>query len=277
MKVVLSRKGFDSSYGGYPSLILPDGRLVSLSIPGGDDEVRFSDVRSGYGNMTLYDIMCSIKDTIYCGKKKSLTKETCCHLDPDLLYESVPRAPGWRGCFGQAGAAQTVLEKNNVKKDDIILFFGWFNHYSLDKGIFKQAQGDGKHIIYGYMQIEEKIYTNKDAIPEWLLYHPHVLERRVNRDTNCIFTARDRLSWDNNLPGYGIFKYSEKLDLTKAGLSRSKWELPEFFRNKQITYHSDTSWKDGYFQSAHRGQEFVIQEDDDILNWAKQIISENVY
>lgn len=32
MKVILSRKGFDSTYGGYPSLILPDGELISLPI-----------------------------------------------------------------------------------------------------------------------------------------------------------------------------------------------------------------------------------------------------
>ncbi|MGI6368241.1 MAG: hypothetical protein ACOX2L_07800 [Anaerolineae bacterium] len=276
MRVILSRKGFDSSYGGYPSLILPNRTLISLPIPGGYDEIRFASVRSGYGDMTLYDVMRRIRDTIYYKTKVTLTEETRCHLDPDLRHESIPRSPDWKGCFGQAGAAQTVLENNGVKKDDIILFFGWFNHYYADKGLFRQAEGHGKHIIFGYMQIETKIYTNKDVIPEWLLYHPHALERRVSRDTNCIFTAQERLSWDHNLPGYGIFRYSEKLDLTKDGLSRSKWELPEFFRNKKITYHSNTSWKDGYFQSAHRGQEFVIEEDDDILNWAKWLINESI-
>jgi len=33
MKIILSRKGFDSSYGGYPSPILPDKTLLSLPIP----------------------------------------------------------------------------------------------------------------------------------------------------------------------------------------------------------------------------------------------------
>jgi len=33
MKLILSRKGFDSTYGGYPSPILPDGTLLSLPIP----------------------------------------------------------------------------------------------------------------------------------------------------------------------------------------------------------------------------------------------------
>lgn len=33
MKVILSGKGFDSSYGGQASPILPDGTLLSLPIP----------------------------------------------------------------------------------------------------------------------------------------------------------------------------------------------------------------------------------------------------
>ena len=36
MKVILSRKGFDSSNGGCPSPILPDGTLLSLPIPSQD-------------------------------------------------------------------------------------------------------------------------------------------------------------------------------------------------------------------------------------------------
>ena len=37
MKVILSRKGFDSQYGGMPSPILPDGTLLSLPIPSKTD------------------------------------------------------------------------------------------------------------------------------------------------------------------------------------------------------------------------------------------------
>ena len=36
MKVILSRKGFDSSNGGCPSPILSDGTLLSLPIPSAD-------------------------------------------------------------------------------------------------------------------------------------------------------------------------------------------------------------------------------------------------
>ena len=36
MKAILSRKGFNSAFGGYPSPILPGGEMVSLPIPSKD-------------------------------------------------------------------------------------------------------------------------------------------------------------------------------------------------------------------------------------------------
>ena len=33
MKIILSRKGFDSKNGGFPSPVLPDGKMMSLPIP----------------------------------------------------------------------------------------------------------------------------------------------------------------------------------------------------------------------------------------------------
>ena len=40
----LSRKGFDSVYGGCASPILPDGQLVSLPIPQTDGRIRYRDL-----------------------------------------------------------------------------------------------------------------------------------------------------------------------------------------------------------------------------------------
>lgn len=44
MKVILSRKGFDSGYGGMPSPILPDGTMLSMPIPSDGDNVRFNEL-----------------------------------------------------------------------------------------------------------------------------------------------------------------------------------------------------------------------------------------
>lgn len=37
-KIILSRKGFDSKYGGIPSPILPDGAMLSFPIPANSKE-----------------------------------------------------------------------------------------------------------------------------------------------------------------------------------------------------------------------------------------------
>jgi hypothetical protein len=65
--------------------------------------------------------------------------------------------------------------------------------------------------------------------------------------------------------------------LTKKGMSSSRWILPDFLRNIKISYHSEKSWKDGYFQSAGRGQEFVFStnEKNEILNWISDLIGVN--
>jgi hypothetical protein len=44
MKVILSRKGFDSEYGGIPSPIMPDGTLLSLPIPYEQDIIKYTDL-----------------------------------------------------------------------------------------------------------------------------------------------------------------------------------------------------------------------------------------
>jgi len=61
MKVILSRKGFDSAYGGYPSPILPDGKMVSLPIPL-EDSIRYSDLK--IGESTYFDLMSSLRPRI---------------------------------------------------------------------------------------------------------------------------------------------------------------------------------------------------------------------
>jgi len=59
MKVILSRKGFDSGSGGIPSPILTNGDLVSLPIPDVDDQFKYSDVH--YNNqVTYFDILSQL-------------------------------------------------------------------------------------------------------------------------------------------------------------------------------------------------------------------------
>ncbi len=50
MKIIISRKGFDSGSGGYPSPILPSGELCSLPIPEPMPDIqsrRYEEIRIG--------------------------------------------------------------------------------------------------------------------------------------------------------------------------------------------------------------------------------------
>lgn len=129
-------------------------------------------------------------------------------------------------------------------------------------------------MIFGWMQIDYKIYPKQDAIPDWLQYHPHVGVGSIGIPNNCIYIGRKYLSWNEGSSGYGIFpEFRKELVLTKEGMSRSRWTLPDVFRGLDITYHSGASWKEEYFQSACRGQEFVFEENEAVENWAKNIIA----
>lgn len=271
MKVVLSRKGFDSTYGGYPSFILPNDDMLSLPIPSSGDNCTYHDIV--YKDKSYADIMIRCKEVVKNKTWVPLTKGVSCHLDPDLRKSSLGnRDAMWRGCFGQSGAAQSVLEKQGIGPGDIFLFFGWFNRVR-DNGqrlVFETKEGF--HAIFGYLQVDEKIYTARDIVPEWALYHPHMIERRRIRENNCLYLAREKASWNESMAGYGILCFKEMLQLTKQGMNRSIWNLPECFRSLSITYHSKNSWKSDTFQSAHRGQEFVVTENEAVTEWAISLI-----
>lgn len=278
MKVILSRKGFDSTYGGYSSLILPNGQMVSLPIPSSKDKFAYSDIWLN-GDTTYMEYMKKISDKIRDKKAITLDEKTKCHLDPDLnRYVIKNRVPEWRGCFGQVGAAQAVLDNRHVDAGDLFLFFGWFNTVSEENGVLSFARGEGFHAIYGYLQVDKKYYTSTDMVmPEWTKYHPHMSDKYRIKPNNCIYVAKENASWNQKIPGYGCFSFDEKLRLSKNGMSRSKWNLPDFFHGLDIAYHSINSWKENYFQSAYIGQEFVIEENDTVTQWAIELINKHQY
>jgi len=274
MKVILSRKGFDSENGGYPSPILPDGRMVSLPIPV-DDGICYHDLRFD-SDRTYYDLMKTLKETVRCGGiRHELTKKTECHVDPDIYRNIMHRDSNWKPCFGQIGAAQTHLENQGVEENDLFLFFGWFRKTKRD-GEKIWFHTDDRHVIFGYLQIGEIIKPDKNyREPEWM-HHPHLLEKRRMKANNTIYIARDSLTWDSNIPGAGVFDFDQSLVLTKPDLTRSKWSLPDFFRKVRISHHSEKSWQDGYFQSATIGQEFVMEGSKNVEKWAGNLIEKNI-
>ena len=273
MKIILSRKGFDSSYGGYPSPILPDGTMLSMPIPIQNNlsysQLRFSE------NETYLDIMTQFYPELKKAKKKLLlNKFTKCHLDPDLNPYTIKRNANWKPMFGQAKAAQSHLEKKNVQINDIFLFFGLFQKTKIinKKLVFDKSEKPF-HCIWGYLQIGSII--KNDEIKKLKHYHPHTESSLISEKNNTIYIAADNLSIATKRNGSGVFNFNKKLVLTKNGFNKSQWELPDFFKELDISYHSNTKnngFKKDYFQSAGIGQEFVIQEDVRVTNWFKELI-----
>ena len=126
MKVILSRKGFDSSNGGIPSPILPDGTLLSLPIPAKVDTVTFDQLC--YGGVSYASILSQLRG------KEDKRNHFNCHLDPDIREDVYPEnIANWQAAFGQIKSAQGVLKNQGVGEGDLFLFFGWFRQTEGDK------------------------------------------------------------------------------------------------------------------------------------------------
>ena len=266
MKIILSRKGFDSEYGGIASPILPDGSLLSMPIPS-NDSTYFDEL--SYNGKSYLQLIRELKTN-----NQRLQSEHC-HLDPDIRMGIRKPPEGWKAVFGQVDAAETHLENQGIGVGDIFMFFGWFKKTEEIEGKITYSKGvPDLHLLYGYLQVGEIIRGNDVTNYYW---HPH---SKYPGSNNTLYIATDRLlidGQDMGLPGYGVFHYSDELVLTYPGLTRTKWKLPEFFKEVNISYHTKNSFKpEGYFQSAHKGQEFVVSKSSDVTKWVKNIIVNNV-
>lgn len=278
MKIILSRKGFDSANGYYPSPII-DGRPLSLPIPDQQDKIKYSNLI--FNNKSYLQIMAELG-------MRNYNSQSTCHFDPDLVFNALPDRisnHNWRGTLGQIKQAQKHLENQGVGVGDIFLFFGWFKEaeYVNNKLSYKKNSKypNGFNLIYGYLEIGEIIKTaTQDTISilksyPWLENHPHFSREGVRKlDSNTIYIGAEKFALRQNQAGFGILPFSEKLILTKAGESRSRWDLDRLKRLQElpITYHKPESWQKNYFKSASIGQEFVIEKDKQAEKWAKELI-----
>ncbi|MDJ0643890.1 MAG: hypothetical protein QNJ15_13840 [Erythrobacter sp.] len=153
MKIVFSRKGFDSSAGGGPSPIV-DGRPISLPIPAGIAS------QTSYGDLGLGELASK-------ASRARLGADDLCHHDPMFCEDGT--------CvFGQHSAAQSHLEGQGVGIGDVFLFFGLFA---------EEATGEPHHRIFAYLRVEE-IIALADEVPDGLLAlgHPHALAMHSSND-----------------------------------------------------------------------------------------------
>ncbi|WP_020527282.1 hypothetical protein [Flexithrix dorotheae] len=273
-KIILSRKGFDSGTGGIASPIL-DNRMYSLPIPEAESGIFYNQLNFSENHSYLY-LLRDLGIKFY--------SET--HLDPDLNKEIISgRTNNWRPVFGQTGAALSHLNKFNIQQGDLFLFFGWFKEVEkINHRIrFKKSAKD-LHVIYGYLEVDQMVDLEKGNPPSWACKHPHVVfADQYNPKGNTLFIAKKESSFFSGKPGGGLFSFSRELVLTNSlqenSWNRSLWQLPKSFFQKgrcKLSYHENKTGeaikgnrKNLCVQSVARGQEFIINSNQGILNWVQ--------
>ncbi len=239
MRVIFSRKGFDSGTGKCPSPIV-GGRAKSLPIPThGPAPTTFADLGLG-------DQVSALTRNRLCGND-------LCHDDPMF-------GDGW--CwFGQSGSAQGHLRKQGVGVSDVFLFFGLFA---------EPGTGERHHRIFGYLKVAAHGPTNAvRQSKDWRepsRPHPHFVGDRSINDT--IYHG----------PGAANAPASDTLRLTVDSGPASLWSVPGWLKELGLTYHGDpTRWlPDNRLQSVAKGQEFVCEISNNAAAhaWVDGIISE---
>ena len=283
MKIIFSRKGFDSGYGGVPSPILPDGRLVSFPIPSQSGR-PLSELC--FGSEPLNEMVSELT-------RKKIALNHSVHLDPDLVASTVPRLLGWCAAFGQTGSAQGHLRNQGVGPGDLFLFFGWYQRVERRDGKL-QYTGPQIHSIFGWLQIGDVLkITDGDAVLKqrpWLADHPHLQYATSMGPNNTVYLAAPRLrlgSTDTEIAGAGIFsQWSPLLQLTAHGQNRSVWQLPGWMLpvdgRPALSYHPKAkAWERlpgdlVRLHTAAKGQEFVLNTPDFTLaqKWLEQLFAQ---
>ena len=240
MRIIFSRKGFDSAAGGGPSPIV-DGRPISLPIPAG---VASS---TTYGDIGLGEHAAR-------ASRGKIGADDLCHHDPMFRDDGT--------CiFGQVGAAQTHLANQGVGLGDVFVFFGLFR---------EEETGEPHHRIFGFLEVERMIHIGECDEAELRSFsdirHPHALAMHGSND--CLYVG----------PGHTAKRASDTLRLTAPDGPPSLWKRPEWLRKGGLSYHKRSDrWLSGWrLNSVARGQEFVadIGRRQAPRHWLEQILSE---
>jgi hypothetical protein len=270
MKVIFSRKGFDSAAGGVPSPIV-DGRPVSLPIPTKmPSPLRFVDLAGNLPGLVA-DLSGGRVDAAQ-----------TCHLDPDIDSMLIPRMAGWRGALGQDGAAQGHLTKQRIQPGDLFLFWGLFRPVETHAGKWRYV-GTPEHRIFGWLHVAEVVALGPDGSHAlqrfpWLDQHPHV--RPGWGASNTLYVASNGFSIESRaVPGFGTFRQGRRL--TRVGSPRpSEWSTPAWLNPRTggtgMSYNPPSRWASDGVRTASRGQEFVADIGDraDATAWLVDLLSE---
>ncbi|MCB1543786.1 MAG: hypothetical protein KDJ30_05745 [Rhodoblastus sp.] len=296
MKIIISRKGLDSSFGTTPSPILPDGRLCWLPIP---EKTSYKPTLPTYNDLAFDGICLGTMIEELSNSRIRGTDTT--HLDPDLFHGYRARLPGWRPAFGQAGAAESHLRRQNVGPGDIFLFFAWFREAQRVNGKWQFApRARDLHVLFGWLQIDERTefdlnneclpFGEPRPVPDWMKQHPHLIGERYG-PLDVVYTSTRNLVINgepSRIRGAGLFpRRTTATTLTDENQSRSIWRLPRWFfpssGRPPLSYHEkEDRWNiDGdntILRVASRGQEFVLDADKypEATSWLQELFYNGV-
>lgn len=286
MKIIFSRKGFDSSSGGCPNPILPDGSLMPLPIPDQHSPIRYGDI-SDHG-INLGEMVNDLT-------RGKITFSDGAHLDPDVTKSSIARKRGWQAVLGQHGSAQGHLAKQGVSTGDLFLFFGLFQPViHTDEGWCFDKQQKPRHMFWGWLQIGAN-YALNELKPQqltWARYHPHFyLPEEKN---NTLYVAAKQLQLFKTteaINGAGLFnRPTDALKLTAPDArTPSQWRVPAWLYPSEgktpLSYHHKMDrWQQPISGKKHialqgvaRGQEFVLNSQDypQAKRWALGLIKKH--
>lgn len=295
MKVVLSKKGVDSSNCSNPVKAVLGEELLFIPIPSLKEKVSYQDIKYSKDKTMLDKAKENIKNCKFLMNVPidCLDNElkVGCHLDPQLknYYDN----DKFLASFGQVEKAQKYLENNKIGVGDLFLFYGWF---------YDEETHKDKHIIWGYMQVGDVLTFNEDGTvnssnlkpgkklkrkevekvypflknqPHWKNTENYPFERN-----NTIYIAKEYFNdEESNIKGYGVFKYNEKLALTDSNADRKSDWCVEALANAKIMKSSGKENDCYSFDNDGRisiakgyGQEFVLKESDEVSSWAENLL-----
>ena len=270
MKVILSRKGFDSSNGGILSPIMEDGTPISFPIPSNDKD--------------------SFDDLVYCGQSYAKILQDLnykenplypnCHVDPDLTMDRRKFAiDNWRPIFGQVSSSAIYL-MNTVKVEvgDLFLFFGNYHKVICNNGKYQYIRKTGDfysdndlQLIWGYMQVGNIIRDAEEQ--QKYQWHPHAFWDFTKEKSNVMFVASEKLSFNTNMPGAGVLKFREDRVLTAKNCNKATWVKRSVYDVDSIIGNRKNASKtvNGIYY-AGIWQELGLKNSSECEDWAKSIV-----
>jgi len=275
-RIILSRKGFDTVNGGFPSPIFPDNTLISIPIPSKINDDYYKDLAFKYNNVHISKILNDLTNNqIKINGKTKKADYTLpkfkCHYDPQIMNEYFT--------LGQTGSALGHLNNQNVGVGDIFLFYGLFQKVEYINNKWQYIDRPF-HYIFAYMEIEDVLEVNnsKILIPkkyEFLRKHPHLQEKfLIKYPYSKIYCGKK----------FKYFNFDNKRILTDLDKFEgvSKWKLPlDFDFTDSISFIKYMKISDNHCYINHKGygQEFVINletlsdfQRNKIINYIKDII-----